>query len=322
MSEILTYNDCQDRVLRYLDEEGDTGTSLALVKDFLNAAHRERLTSETWRFMKWPNPQTLTTVASQRLYALHQEFFRPVYVWNRSTKSFLTELTDPGLEEQLVDWNNDSGSASRFVLHGRSPALAQPSSATTLTLVSTSASDTAASVIIRGMTSSGVTTETMTANGTTAVTSSNSFSEILQVTKGSTAWAGTLTLATSGGTTLLQLFAGEYGRSYQFIELQEQPTAGHVLEYQFYRQPSALSNDYDVPDIPPPFGELLIFDALMLFAGYLTETSERAVAAWRAQQHRLVEGLRAMDLAGQSVGAQPRFVRDLTNTLTGIRISG
>lgn len=92
MASILTFKDIQDRVLRVLDETS-TGspTTLALVKDFINDAHRQRCLEFPWSWMIWPTEVTFSTTSGTRLYTLHEEFGRPLYMWNRTTKCYLTE---------------------------------------------------------------------------------------------------------------------------------------------------------------------------------------------------------------------------------------
>lgn len=306
---ILTYADLQNRVLRSLDEAGDTGTTIAIAKDYLQVAHSQRVASRTWNFMLWPDVATFTTLANTRYYSLHQEFGRMLWMRNRGTKDYLREAPFRQLEALGVDWLNDTGRADRFALTTRMPVQAQPTASSTVSIVSTSASDTTPTVIVRGMTANGVTTETLTANGISTVTSTNSFTTILQATKTGT-WVGRVTLS-AGSTTLLTLFPTENGRSYQQLELLRIPTAGDVVEYRFARQPSILSNDNDLPDIPPPFQELVVYDALLLMAGYNTELKPAAAQVWAAQRDRLLEGLEQSQLEGQSIGSEVRYVRYL-----------
>lgn len=307
---VLTYSDLQNRVLRSLDEAGDTGTTLAIAKDYIQSAHDTRVTAQPWRFMLWPDVVTFTTTAT-RYYSLHQEFHRLLWARNRTTKEYLREAPFAALENMGVDWNNDTGSANQFVLTSTQAVQAQPSSASTITIVSSSASDTtsAKAITIRGMTANGVTTESITPTGTTQATGSTSFTHILGITKAA-AWAGTLTV-TAGATTLLVLFPTEYGRRYTQMEILRTPTVGETLEYRFFRQPSPLSADNDLPDIPHPFAEITVYDALLLMAGYNTELNPQAVRVWKERQAALEEGMQQAFVEAQSLGSEVRYVRYL-----------
>lgn len=306
----LTYKDLQDRVLRQLDEAGDTGTTLAIAKDNIQSAHDQRVTSEPWRFMLWPERVTLPTVAGQESYSLHQEFHRPLYFFNRNTETYLIEVPHRQLESTGVRWLTDTGSADRFYLEGVQPVIAQPPTAQQISIVSSSAGDTSSkTVIVRGMTANGMVTETLSANGVTPVTSTNSFSAILNVTKPAT-WGGTMTMScATPSTTLLTLFAAELGRQYNKLFLLRAPTAVETIEYRFFRRPSPLSLDNDIPDIPAPFAEITVYDALILMAGYNTELNPQAVQVWRERRDALEEGMEQAFLEGQSISSEVRYVR-------------
>jgi hypothetical protein len=289
MAAIYTYADIQNQVLANLDETGTTGTTLTVVQNFLNAAQIARLASQPWSFMLWDQPETLTTTASDRFYALHPEFWRPHYFFNRTTKDYLIEVPPRGLAETGVRWNETSEqSAQYFRFAGRLPVETQPAATGTVSIVSTSASDntSAKAITIVGVTANGVTSESITPNGTTPVTSTNSYSKILNVTKAA-AWAGNLSLKDSSSNTMLFLFPTEYGRSYQQMELLAAPKGSEVIEYRFYRQPRKMTADNDIPDIPPPHSQILVWDALVMFAGYNTEISPAAIAMWKGNADRM-----------------------------------
>jgi hypothetical protein len=315
MAAILTYLDLQNKFLRSLDEAGTTGTTQSIAQDYIQSAQAARCTQDDWPFMLWPQVETFTTSTSTRIYTLHQEYLKGLWFRNRTTKVLLTETPFRTIESTGADWNNDSASADRFILTTRSQVQAQPTADGTLVLVSTSASDvTGPTVIIRGMTANGMTTETLTANGTTNVTSTNTFKAggILQITKTGT-WVGRLTIS-AGSTTVLTLFATEYGRSYTQLELLAIPNGADVIEYKFFRQPNPLANDYDIPDVPAPFSEILLYDALLLYAGYNPVTAN-AVDRWKDQRDRIEKAMTTAYLDPQTIGSDVRYIRDLSGTL-------
>src|SRR3990167_5250139 len=224
-------------VLALVDETGDTGTTATIVNNALAEAHHQRCTSEDWDFMKWPVPVTFSLVANQRLYTLHPDYQRPLYVFNRTTKEYLIETPLRQLEASTVRWNDDT-TGNRFWFVQPSPLSTQPSSASTISIVSSSASDTGASyaVTIRGDTTNGVREEAITPTGTSTATGTISFrSPILMVTL-EVAWNGTLTVS-AGATTLLTLPAGELGRMHPQMELAWLPQSADTIEYRFCRKP-------------------------------------------------------------------------------------
>lgn len=306
---MTTYKELQDEVLAWLDESGDTGTTLTNVKNALNQAHFNRLTKELWPFMLWDSAETFSLTAGVQTYGLHPEFHRPYYFYNQTRREYLREVPARGLAPSGADWNQDRDRAT-FALWGRSPVLSQPTAATTLRIVSSSASDNTVgkAITIRGVVNGAITTESLTPNGTTPVTGSLSFSKVLGVTKGA-AWAGTLTLSTSGGTTLLTLNSDEWGRSYQQLYLLASPSTADVVEYRFYRRPRPLTSDNDLPDIPPPFAKVLVWDALMMLFAYDNQAEAARMQEFSKWQFELDTAMRLAFLESQGVEAEPQYVR-------------
>lgn len=319
---IYTFADLQNEVLANLDETGSTSTPLTLAKNFINQAHQMRLSMQPWKFMEWDSAELLTCTIGQRVYPLHQEFWRPIYFFDRATKSYLVETPNRALASTDARWNDDTGSAIFFRLTAQSCVAAQPTSSSVMTIVSSSAADTtsAKAIIVRGVTTNGVTTETITPNGTTPVAGATAFTKILNITK-SAAWAGNLTITSNGGAVNnLTLFPTEYGRQYQQIELLEAPDAADVIEYKFIRKPTPLVNDNDIPDLPAPHSHILVYDALILFAGYLTDVSPKSIQAWTDMQRKMEIQLAQTYLEGQSLETHPRYVRYTEGQSTSPRI--
>lgn len=297
MAAIQTFKNLQDKVLAWLDEAGDTGTTLTLVKQALNESNKKRATQERWLWMKWDSPELLAIVANRQVYTLHAEFFRPDYFWNRTELDYVTQYDDSTIVGSGVDENTDAGPALKFKFVGRTEVAAQPSAASVLLASSSNAAaDAAATVTVRGDTTLGVRSETLTQG----VAGSVSFTRILKVTKNGT-WAGTLTLTSNAAAvTNLVLFAEEYGRSYPQVKFLAVPDAPAVVEYTFYRQPVTMVADNDRPDIPTPFEELLVWDTLLSFAGYntydgqmvkiwMTKQAEQLLALQQAEDARALE---------------------------------
>lgn len=319
---IYTFVDLQNEVLAHLDEAGDTGTTLTLTKNFLNQAHQMRCAMQPWKFLEWDSAETVTCVTGQRLYPLHQEFWRPIYFFNRTTKAYLIETPNRALADTQARWNDDTGSPLYFRLTSRSPVATQPTSSSAITIVSSSASDITAAkaIIVKGVTSNGITTESLTPNGLTNVVSTNAFTKILSITK-SAAWVGRMTMTSnSAAVTNLVLFPTEYGRNYQQIEFLSAPDAADVIEYKFIRQPALMVNDNDIPDLPAPHSHILVYDALLQFSGYQTDISGKSIAAWTDIVKKMEIQLAETFLEGQTIETHPRYVRYLDGESSGPRL--
>jgi len=305
-----TFAQLKVEVLSNIDEASDTDTSEALVEYYLRQAHEQRCTQHPWPWMLWPTIETFSTVASQKSYALHQEFLTPLYFKNRTTNAYLTEVPFRSLQETGANWTADTGSIDRFYLQGFTPVLRQPTSASAVSIVSSSAADSTAAkaITIYGDTADGMTSETLTPNGTTTVTGTTSFTTITEVSKGA-AWAGTATVS-YGATTALTLFANELSRQYPQLFSLRLPSSVEVVEYRFYRKPRTLSADSDIPNIPAPFDAILVWDALLMMAAYLPEASGSMTAAWANNAARLEAQMYDTFQEAQSINAMGTFIRD------------
>lgn len=309
---VYTYKNLRDQVLRIVDETGETTTE-TLVKELMNQAHQARCMERKWNFLLHPKEYSFTTVAGQRLYTLHQEFDRPFYFFNTVTKRFLTEVPKEhvGEQEESVDDSVMQTSIQRFCLFGETPFKAQPSTASTISIVSDSASDTGSNyqIVVKGEDADGeVFAEILTMNGTTPVVSTNSFTFLTSITKNQS-FNGNLTV-TCGGTTVLTLLPWEMGRTYKQIYFLEPPVGGEVIKYRFYHQPLVLINDYDIPELPGANAQGLVWDTLLLLASYLTNVSPHQLEVWKSMSMTWELNLHAHEMQGQSIESQPSFFKD------------
>lgn len=311
---VYTFRHLRDQVLKWIDELGETTTE-DIVKEVMNQAHSQRCTEKSWNFMLYPVAQTFTTVAGQRLYTLHQEFNRPLYFYNRTQKKFLTEKQGAQLIEHVDPVVTElSGSPDEFLFMGETPFKQNLSSASTITIVSNSGSDSGASyqVVLKGEQSGGnLVAEILELTGTSPVTSTTSFTQLVGLTK-SQNFNGTITVTDSSANTLLTLLPWEMGRTYRQIYLLDNPVGGEVIEYKFYHQPLVLVNDYDIPDIPGPYSQVLVYDTLVqLGSAYLTSISPQGMEAWKNMQRSWEYSLYSYEMKGQTLGSYPEFFKDL-----------
>lgn len=321
MSDLLTFLDLQTRVLRWIDESTSTAaTTTALVQDAINASHRRILTSYQWPFMAWPLKQSFTTSSGVSFYSLNPNADRVYHLWDTSLHQYVSVV--PRREWPAVGVNRSNTATAPYgvALGPIWPVQVQPPTAGVCKVVSSSSSDTAGpTVILRGIDANGdIQTETLTANGTSIVTGAMSFTTLLNVTKTGT-WVGTMTLST-GTTTLLSLLPSQYGRAYPTVEFLEDPESGRTFEYNFSRKPVSLANDHDIPEIPYPYSEMCVYDALIDLSTYNTELGIKEQTVWTDRFKSLKDGLYAA-YDSEIVGAYPRMVRDLDDKGTWSRVA-
>lgn len=310
---MMTLNDIRTEILAWLDESSASSTSATYINvtNAIKQAHTLRLTEDNWKFMLWPRAESFVTVANQQVYSLHQEYLRPYTFINTSQQKWMVEVPSRNIEPSGLDFYTDTDT-NQFCLWGRSNVLAQPSSASVVTISSSSASDTTAAkaIVVTGDTTDGVQSDTITPNGTTPVAGTVSFTQILGVTK-SADWVGTMTMTSnSAAVTNLKLFATEYGRSYPQIFLLSLPNAGETISYRFYRKPKELVNSNDTLDIPPPFERILVYDSLLLMGAYDNRLDGGRMSLWSQMREDLDLQMRQTQMEGQSLGAQGKYIID------------
>lgn len=309
---MLTFKNIIDEVLDWFDEDDNTGTFKENVKNAINQAHHERLVKYKWPFMLWPRPVTLSMVVGQQKYTLHEEMQRLVYVYNTTKEIYLKEIPWRNMTSEYLRENVDNDHAETFQLRHLESVQNQPSSASVVTLVSTSGADTGSTytVTIHGETSSGVmVSETLQANGTTPVNGTTSFLNITDVTL-SIAFNGTLTLTSnSGAVTLLSLTAGQYGKKYQTLYMLTEPESADTVEYMFYRRPRKLVNDYDIPQIPPEYARILVWDTLMSFTNYNADIAQRDMEFWHSKRSELETAMYKTYLEAQTLRQSSKTIK-------------
>lgn len=310
---VLTYKDLQDRVMRLLDETSSSSpTTLTLIKDLLNQSHQRRCAEFPWNFLIWPRAMTFSTAVGRQIYSLHEEFHRPLYFLNQTTKEYMVEIPNREVVDQSPDWNADPTSTSvrHFMYWGMQPIQNQPSSTAQVVVVSSATTDTGSkTVTIEGELSTGVlTSESLAMNGTTNVTSTNTYREIIGVTK-NTSFNGTMTMSISGAS-VLSLAPTQMGKQYKTIFLPEEITEAETIEYRFYRQPRIMTNDYDIPLIPAPHSQILVYDTLVSLSAYLTDSGPQTLQIWKEKAAQEQMALyQAYANEGQTLNASPKFVR-------------
>src|SRR5688572_22872971 len=125
---MLTFKDIQEQVLAYLDQAGDVGHGLDIVKHAIQSAHDKRLSEERWSFMLWPTPVEFTFSTAQT-YILHPEALLLSDFWNLNTMTHMKETPSrarfkPGIQD----------SRFHFEFVQPSPVKSQPDPAATVTV--------------------------------------------------------------------------------------------------------------------------------------------------------------------------------------------
>jgi len=320
---IYTFDSLRRQILRELDEEGDAPSTRVLASDYLNQAHQMRALSYSKFFLLHPKPAYIHTKPGEQRYTLNPMVANILYLRNDTEEILMREIPNRGLSTGTFDWAKEDGTAREFMFWGHTQVKNQPKVPGVLTVVSSNNGDggvvggtsLAYQVAVKGINTEGdVFIEIFTLEGLTPVTGNYEFEEIISVTK-SGEFNGTVTLtADAGATTLLTLSPVEMGKQYRQIFLVQRPEYPEVLSYRFFRKPLIMLNDYDVPELPSPYSQLLVWDALILFAGYNTDIRMETLQAWTQQKEHWELALEQYLKDSTTLGAEPLFVQDKEST--------
>jgi len=231
-----------DVAQRIRDTKTDTITR---IKDFVNEAYLDMWNRSNWRFAI-VSGETLTTEASIAEYALPYDIERILYIGIESLRYALKELDWVDLRE--AELLGVTGRPEAYALGGLAGVTRQPATASQISIVSSSDSDTSQTVTIIGVVSGTVQTETVTLSGISTKTTTASFSRIIRVAKNAET-AGIVTLS-AGVDTLLMLAPAQLTVDYKLIRLYPTPSSVYTITYDYRRRVQNLTEDRDVPLLP------------------------------------------------------------------------
>lgn len=309
---MITFLTLQNRVLRWIDEVGDTSTTRDNVKDALNACHRTVCFAQNWPWMMWPREESFTTVDSVKAYALNPSVGKIRTLWDVDACDFAIILPRRQWESLSVNRGTQTRSPSSWVFGPVWPVSAQPSTVATISLVSDSTLQaTTAGVYIIGIDdNNNEVSETIYSHTTIPVSSVQPFGHIMSISKVGT-WTSNLMLKDHAGNTMANLDSGQDGFAYPTVEATENPIAGKEMTYTFLRKPRTLTYDGDIPEIHPnDLSEILVYGALLELTTYNTELGLKEQVQWQKRYDSFLQQLEdANDEA--IVGSYPRTVRDV-----------
>lgn len=305
-----TFKDIQDNVLEWMADQNDTGLMLTLVKQSLDKTHRKILTAEQFDFMLSPIA-TLSVVAGQQSYALPADFLSMLWVRQQGETELIEDVPVKS-EEEAEDGLEvrDNLTPLRYRIVGVQSVKAQPTTAGVVVITPSGGNEAAANgVVVQGLDANGEwLEETLTSGGSWAsLTTSGSFKTVTNVIKTGTTWTRTITV-TSGSVTLLSLLASERVKQYQMLELTRTPQIAKTLEFRYYRKPTELVYDYQLPQLPEIFSDLLEYEVLKLLTGF-TKATQEELMMWQKESDHLFGQLRQNYQQSRALAGRARRVR-------------
>lgn len=234
---------------------------LTRFQDRLNNRHRELMRQPGMERLRW-GTITVASVANQQRYALpEQGIARINRLWDTTNRIKLTYRDLAWLRE--VDPDPITGTPEYWIPTGLEQVHTQPSNASEVFAVSTSASDTTQTAFLEGIITGGYRrTASVTLTGTTAVSLNTAITNWILIDKfylSATAVGIVRLREDSGtGTELSQIAIGDnHGKFLSFL-LYPTPSAAVTYTGDITRTIPTLSNDTDEFWIPEDFHDVVV----------------------------------------------------------------
>lgn len=226
----------------------DTSTAMqTIIKRYCNDAYFDIL--KRVNFQDIDDDYSFTTAGGTSDYVLPRNFGKEVYVYEATSK-----LEIPGVSfQELISTNSadlySSGDIQRYVILTK-PVRLQPTSASALSIVSSSSSDSSQTVAIKYLDSNGIEIyETVTLTGATPVATSGSAVEILSISKSAITVGRITVTANAGAVTVAVLAPADLAYFENVIRFHYTPNSAVTIKMPYIRRPYPLLNDYDQPII-------------------------------------------------------------------------
>lgn len=229
------------------NEVQDTSTAMkALIGTYLNNRYFQVLRAINWMTVR--NDYTVTTSAGTQEYVLSDDFGKELAVVDDTTQKEITKIDYQLMIMEYPSTYSTQGTVKNYYIR-EDLIKAQPTSASALAIVSSSASDTTQVVLVRGISSSSEITEEVTLNGATPAATTNSFTRIKAISK-SAVTVGTVTITSNSGAVTNAVLVPEVLETrYKFIGFYSVPSSAQTVRVPYTVKPLPMTEDYDYPVI-------------------------------------------------------------------------
>lgn len=230
-------------------EVGDTSSAFGTrLKVYINNRYQDvlgRLTNAN--LFEANRTYTITTTANTAEYPMPFDFGMPIYARDTTNLQDLDIIYEQELIQRYGTVLTTTGNPQSLAIINQSTVRVQPTSATTIKVVSTSASDTSQSVFLRGISGSAEFYETVGLSGTSSGVSTNAYDVLLQVSKSaSTAGPITISYVTGGGVAAV-ITPQATEQRYKRVRLQWVPAGEYLVDVRYKRDVQPLISDTDTP---------------------------------------------------------------------------
>lgn len=264
---------------------GDTSSAFATrIGRWVNRRWRRvynaLLLAEVWENVR---EYAFSTTSGTREYALPYDFDEMLTLMDETNDRQLDRITQHEYLQQFGYNLDQTGAPIAYIQYAEGSVATQPTSASAIRFASDAVADTSQKGRVRGIVSGVETTEQVTLTGTTAVSTTKSFSEVYEISLDSVCTGVVTVDSNSAAVTIAVIPIGMKQALYRRLKLHYVPAGTYSMRATYKRRFLPLSNDDDyIPD-----GELA--DVVDLFA---------EADAWRAKR----QFAKAADLINDAQG--------------------
>ena len=226
-------------------EVQDTSTAFAtIIGRFINRRYFQILRAINWKQIN--TTHTITLASGTQNYVLPDDFYKEVAVYDVTNSMGISVMDLDELYRYYGSSITSNGSVERCSIY-EDAVKAQPTSASKLAFVSSSASDTSITAQIRGIASSVETYEEITLTGTSSVETANSYTQIKGISF-SSARTGYVTVTSNSAAVTNALIPREMlDTRFKLVKFHYVPTATATINMPYIIKPFPLTQTYDYP---------------------------------------------------------------------------
>ncbi len=225
------------------------------VEDAIKAAYREVLKFDDWREVIG-NDLAVTVTTTTRIFSLPQIVDIPLRMVSRDLLRRIDFITSQTLQDRSLSISDAQGTPLIAAVMEVREVSVDPASSGLLSVVSSNAGDLAQTVFVRGSLNGVPIEETLTLNGTAAVSTVNSYDRVLGLSKDSDT-AGTVTTKDSDTNTISEIGPKYRTAKYNWVILDRPLDATRTFHLTYRRKIKMFTNDAEV-SILPDSGSLIV----------------------------------------------------------------
>jgi len=256
---MLTFLDIQNEIKRRSTRD-QSGTAFdTAIKNVANTSLFRLSREALWKTLRRATTFTCATSTeefvlspqvSDRFFMWHEEYGYPYVMKYIPEQKFLSMGID----------KDSTGTPTHYRTWTTDMIKAQPSAASAIAVSSSSASDTTQKINVFGIVSGYPDYEELSLNGTTAVSSSKSFTTVDRIVKDSTTVGRITATSNTAAVTVAVIPAGDTtaGLIYRKVKIYPLNDSSFTMNVYYYKDPYRLVNDNDVHELGHDFDEALI----------------------------------------------------------------